>query len=118
LLVSLRQILDHAAEHGYGTPAFNVTNLETIQAVLRAADKTNSPVILQASKNARNYIDDTFLKHLINASVERHSHLPICVHQDHGSSPSVCRQAMELGFSSVMMDGSLLADGKTPSDFD
>ncbi|TKV70540.1 class II fructose-bisphosphate aldolase [Rhizobium sp. AU243] len=116
-LISLRQILDHAAEHSYGLPAFNVTNLETIHAVLQAADKTNSPVILQASQSARTYMDDTFLKHLIRASVELYPHLPICFHQDHGSSPAVCERAMNLGFSSVMMDGSLMADGKTPSDF-
>lgn len=99
-------------------PAFNVTNLETVQAVLRAADKTNSPVILQASQSARGYVDDVFVKHLIVAAVERYPHLPICVHQDHGSNPDVCERAMDLGFSSVMMDGSLRADGKTPSDFD
>lgn len=116
-LTSLRQILDHAAEYGYGMPAFNVTNLESIHAVLRAADRTRSPVIIQASQSARSYIDDIFLKHLIHASVERYPHLPVCFHQDHGSSPGVCRAAMELGFSSVMMDGSLKADGKTPSDF-
>ena len=118
MLTSLRQILDHAAEHCYGMPAFNVTNLETVQAVLRAADKTNSPVILQASQSARGYVDDIFLKHLIVAASERYSHLPICVHQDHGSSPDMCVKAMDLGFSSVMMDGSLMDDGKTPSDFD
>lgn len=118
MLISLRQILDHAAENGYGMPAFNVTNLETIHAVLRAADRTNSPVILQASQSARYYLDDVFLKHLISACVERYPHLAICVHQDHGSSPAVCVEAMNLGFSSVMMDGSLLADGKTPSGFD
>lgn len=116
-LVSLRQILDHAADHDYGLPAFNVTNLETIHAVLQAADKTKSPVIIQASQSARAFIDDVFLKHLIRASVERYPHLSICFHQDHGSSPEVCEKAMDLGFSSVMMDGSLKADGKTPSDF-
>lgn len=116
-LTSLRQILDHAAEFEYGLPAFNVTNLETIHAVLQAADKTNSPVILQASQSARTFIDDVFLKHLIRASVDRYPHLPICFHQDHGSSPAVCEKAIELGFSSVMMDGSLKSDGKTPSDF-
>lgn len=116
-LTSLRQILDHAAEFGYGMPAFNVTNLESIHAVLRAADRTNSPVILQASQSARSYMDDIFVKHLIGATVERYPHLPICFHQDHGSSLEICRAAMDLGFSSVMMDGSLLADGKTPSDF-
>lgn len=116
-LTSLRQILDHAAEFGYGMPAFNITNLETIHAVLRAAQKTRSPAIIQASKSARSYIDDIYLKHIIAASIERYPDLPICVHQDHGSSPEVCSAAMELGFSSVMMDGSLMADGKTPSDF-
>lgn len=116
-LISLRQVLNHAAEANYGLPAFNVTNLETIHAVLRAADKTKSPVIIQASQSARTYFDDVYFKHLIHASVERYAHLPICFHQDHGSSPSVCEKAMDLGFSSVMMDGSLKSDGKTPSDF-
>jgi len=118
MLTSLRQILDHAGEYGYGMPAFNVTNLETIHAVLRAADRTDSPVILQVSQSARSYIDDTFLKHLIRACIERYPNLPICVHQDHGSSPEVCQRAIGLGFSSVMMDGSLADDGKTPSTFE
>jgi fructose-bisphosphate aldolase class II len=117
-LISLRQILDHAADQDYGLPAFNVTNLETIHAVLQAASRTKSPVILQASQSARAYIDDVFVRHLIQASAERYPELPICFHQDHGSSPEVCERAMELGFTSVMMDGSLKADGKTPSDFE
>ncbi len=118
MLTSLRQILDHAAEYGYGMPAFNVTNLETVHAVLQAADRTNSPVILQFSQSARGYIDSTFVKHLILAACERYAHIPICVHLDHGSSPDICSEAIGLGFSSVMMDGSLRSDGKTPSDFE
>jgi len=117
-LITLRQLLDHAAEHGYGMPAFNITNLETLQAVMVAADKTGSPVLLQASRSARNYVDDVFLKHMFKAAIERYPHLPVCVHLDHGNELQTCLSAMENGFSSVMMDGSLLADAKTPSDFD
>ncbi|UXY16340.1 fructose-bisphosphate aldolase class II [Chitiniphilus purpureus] len=117
-LVSLRQVLDHAAEFSYGVPAFNVNNLEQVQAILSAAAETDSPVILQASAGARRYAGEAFIKHLIQAAVESHPELPIVMHQDHGVSPAVCRSAIELGFSSVMMDGSLREDGKTPADFD
>lgn len=117
-LVTLRQLLDHAAEYSYGMPAFNITNLETMQGVLAAADKTRSPVLLQASSSARKYMDDVFLKHMFMAAVERYPSLPICVHLDHGSGPSACLSAMDNGFSSVMMDGSLMADGKTPSNYE
>ena len=117
-LVSLRQLLDHAAEHGYGMPAFNITNLETLQAVMEAAKATRSPVLVQASQSARKYCGDIFIKHLFAGAAEAYPDLPLCVHQDHGSSPAVCEAEMDLGFSSVMMDGSLEADGKTPSNFD
>lgn len=117
-LVTLRQLLDHAGEHGYGMPAFNITNLETLQSVMEAADKTNSPVLLQASRTARIYMDDIFLKHMFMAAVERYPHLPICLHLDHGNELGTCMSAMEMGFSSVMMDGSLEADAKTPSEYD
>lgn len=116
-LTPMRHILDHAAEHGYGMPAFNITNLETMRAVLEAAAATDSPVILQASQSARKYMDDVFVKHMFAAAVERYPQLPIAVHQDHGSSVKVCEAAMGLGFSSVMMDGSLEEDGKTPSSY-
>ncbi|SFN60248.1 fructose-bisphosphate aldolase [Formivibrio citricus] len=117
-LVSMRQVLDHAAENGYGVPAFNVNNLEQIQAILQAADATNSPVILQASAGARKYAGEQFLKNLIEGALASYPHLPIVMHQDHGVSPAVCISAIRFGFSSVMMDGSLREDGKTPSDFD
>jgi fructose-bisphosphate aldolase class II len=117
-LVSLRQVLDHAADHGYGVPAFNVNNLEQIQAILQAADATRSPVILQASAGARKYAGELFLKQLIEGALASYPHLPIVMHQDHGTSPSVCLTAIKNGFSSVMMDGSLLDDGKTPSSYD
>ncbi|MCK0195705.1 fructose-bisphosphate aldolase class II [Ancylobacter sp. 6x-1] len=117
-LTSLRQILDHAGEHGYGLPAFNVTNLETLLAVMRAADRTDSPVIVQASQSARKYADDTLLSAMFRAAAERFPKVPLCVHQDHGSSPAVCKSAIDYGFTSVMMDGSLMADGKTPASYD
>jgi len=117
-LVSLRQVLDHAAENDYGVPAFNVNNLEQIQAILQAADATNSPVILQASAGARKYAGEQFLKSLIEGALASYPHLPVVMHQDHGVSAAVCVSAIRLGFSSVMMDGSLREDGKTPSDFD
>lgn len=117
-LVSLRQILDHAAEYGYGIPAFNVNNLEQVQAILMAAKETDSPVILQASAGARKYAGEDFLRHLILGAIEEYPNIPIVMHQDHGASPSVCIQAIKLGFSSVMMDGSLLTDGKTPSSYE
>ena len=117
-LVSLRQLLDHAAEHGYGIPAFNVNNLEQVQAILAAAHAVDAPVIMQASAGARKYAGDAFLRHLIEAAVESYPNLPIVMHQDHGQSPEVCQGAMNLGFSSVMMDGSLEADGKTIASYD
>lgn len=117
-LVTLRELLDHAAEHNYGIPAFNVNNLEQMRAIMEAANKTNSPVIVQASAGARKYAGPRFLRHLILAAVEEFPHIPICMHQDHGASPSVCQQSIQLGFTSVMMDGSLLADMKTPSSFE
>ena len=117
-LISLRQLLDHAAENGYGVPAFNVNNLEQIRAIMEAADEANSPVILQASAGARKYAGSNFLKHLIQAAIEEFPHIPIVMHQDHGVSAAVCQRSIQLGFSSVMMDGPLGEDGKTPMDFD
>jgi fructose-bisphosphate aldolase, class II len=117
-LVSMRQLLDHAAENNYGLPAFNVNNLEQVQAIMEAASETDSPVIMQASAGARKYAGETFLKYLIEAAVDTFPHIPIAMHQDHGQSPAVCQQAMRLGFSSVMMDGSLQADGKTIATYD
>ena len=117
-LISLRQLLDHAAENGYGVPAFNVNNLEQIRAIMEAADEANSPVILQASAGARKYAGSNFLKHLIQAAIEEFPHIPIVMHQDHGVSPAICQRSIQLGCSSVMMDGSLGEDGKTPTDFD
>lgn len=117
-LVSLRQLLDHAAEHGYGLPAFNVNNMEQIHAIMQAADQTNSPVILQGSAGARKYAGEAFLRHLVLAGVQTYPHIPIVMHQDHGASPAVCIQAMRSGFTSVMMDGSLREDAKTPSTYE
>jgi fructose-bisphosphate aldolase class II len=117
-LVSMRQLLDHAAENGYGIPAFNVNNLEQVQAVMSAAAEVGSPVILQASAGARKYAGEPFVKHLIEAAVESWPQIPLVMHQDHGQSPDVCQGAMALGFSSVMMDGSLQADGKTIASYD
>ena len=117
-LVSMRQLLDHAAEHGYGLPAFNVNNLEQVQAIMQAADECNSPVIMQGSAGARKYAGEAFLRHLIEAAVEAYPHIPVVMHQDHGASPAICIQAISSGFSSVMMDGSLLEDAKTPSSFE
>ena len=117
-LVSMRQLLDHAAEQGYGIPAFNVNNLEQVQAVMTAAHEVGAPVILQASAGARKYAGEPFIKHLIQAAVETWPHIPLVMHQDHGQSPDVCRGAIDLGFSSVMMDGSLQADGKTIASYD
>ena len=105
-LVSMRQLLDHAAENGYGVPAFNVNNLEQDQAIMEAAQETGAPVIMQASAGARKYAGETFLKHLIIAAVESYPDIPVAMHQDHGQSPAVCEGAIKLGFSSVMMDGS------------
>ena len=117
-LISLRQMLDHAAEYGYGVPAFNVNNLEQMRAIMEAADKTDSPVIVQASAGARKYAGAPFLRHLILAAVEEFPHIPVCMHQDHGTSPAVCQRSIQLGFSSVMMDGSLGTDGKTPTSYE
>ncbi|OEJ66897.1 class II fructose-bisphosphate aldolase [Magnetovibrio blakemorei] len=117
-LVSLRQLLDHAAENSYGLPAFNVNNMEQVKAIMEAADAVDSPVILQGSAGARGYAGETFLRHLISAAVEAYPHIPICMHQDHGASPDVCQRSIQSGFSSVMMDGSLMSDGKTPSSYE
>ena len=117
-LISMRQMLDHAAEFGYGVPAFNVNNLEQMRAIMEAADKTDSPVIVQASAGARKYAGAPFLRHLILAAIEEFPHIPVCMHQDHGTSPAVCQRSIQLGFSSVMMDGSLGEDGKTPTDYE
>ncbi|HSH55180.1 MAG TPA: class II fructose-bisphosphate aldolase [Methylotenera sp.] len=116
-LVSLRQLLDHAAEHDYGLAAFNVNNMEQVQAIMQAADEVNSPVILQASAGARKYAGEAFLRHLVLAAVEAYPHIPVVMHQDHGHTPAVCIQAMRSGFTSVMMDGSLMEDAKTPSSY-
>ncbi|MEX1168066.1 MAG: class II fructose-bisphosphate aldolase [Hydrogenophaga sp.] len=117
-LITLRQLLDHAAEHGYGLPAFNVNNMEQVQAIMQAADAVNSPVILQGSAGARSYAGEPFLRHLISAAIEMYPHIPVCMHQDHGATPAICSRSIQSGFSSVMMDGSLLADGKTPASYD
>ena len=117
-LVSMRQLLDHAAENGYGIPAFNVNNLEQVQAVMTAASEVGAPVILQASAGARKYAGESFIKHLIQAAVEAYPKVPLVMHQDHGQSPEICRGAIDLGFSSVMMDGSLMTDGKTIASYD
>ncbi|MGO3297025.1 MAG: class II fructose-bisphosphate aldolase [Marinobacter sp.] len=117
-LISMRQMLDHAAEHGYGVPAFNVNNLEQMRAIMEAADKTDSPVIVQASAGARKYAGAPFLRHLILAAIEEWPHIPVVMHQDHGTSPAICQRSIQLGFSSVMMDGSLGEDGKTPADYE
>ena len=117
-LVSMRQLLDHAAENGYGIPAFNVNNLEQVQAVMTAASEVGAPVILQASAGARKYAGEPFIKHLIEAAIESWPTLPLVMNQEHGQSPAVCRSAMDLGFSSVMMDGSLEGDGKTIASYD
>ncbi len=117
-LVPLRLLLDHAAENGYGIPAFNVNNLEQVQAIMEAADETDSPVILQASRGARSYAGEIFLRHLILAATETYPHIPVVMHQDHGNAPDTCYSAAINGFTSVMMDGSLEADAKTPASYD
>ncbi|MEY4328490.1 MAG: fructose-bisphosphate aldolase, partial [Pseudomonadota bacterium] len=117
-LVSLRQLLDHAAENSYGLPAFNVNNMEQVWAIMEGADKLNAPVIMQASAGARKYAGEPFLRHQILAALEAYPHIPVVMHQDHGQSPAVCMGAIRSGFSSVMMDGSLMADGKTVASFD
>ncbi len=117
-LVSMRELLDHAATNGYGIPAFNVNNLEQVQAIMEAAKEVGAPVIMQASAGARKYAGEGFLRHLIAAAVESYPSIPVVMHQDHGQSPAICQGAMNLGFSSVMMDGSLEADGKTIASYD
>jgi len=117
-LISMRQLLDHAAENEYGVPAFNVNNLEQTRAIMEAADATDSPVIMQASAGARKYAGAPFLRAMMEAAMNEFPHIPVVVHQDHGTSPAVCQRSIQLGFSSVMMDGSLGADGKTPMDYD
>jgi len=117
-LISLRQLLDHAAENSYGMPAFNVNNMEQVHAIMQAADETNSPVIMQGSAGARGYAGESFLRHLIAAAIEQYPHIPVVMHQDHGSEPAVCLRSNQSGFSSVMMDGSLMADAKTPSSYE
>jgi len=117
-LVSMRQLLDHAAENDYGLPAFNVNNMEQVKAIMQAADAVDSPVILQGSAGARKYAGEPFLRHLILAAIEAYPHIPVCMHQDHGTSPEVCQRSIQSGFSSVMMDGSLESDGKTPASYD
>ena len=117
-LISLRQVLDHAAEHGYGVPAFNVNNLEQIQAIMEAAQETDSPVILQASAGARKYAGEPYLRHMVLAAIEMHPDLPVVLHQDHGASAAQCQQSIRSGFSSVMMDGSLMQDAKTPASYE
>src|SRR5437870_1723068 len=116
-MVTLRQLCDHAAANGYGLAAFNVNNMEQIQAIMEAAKETDSPVIIQASRGARNYTNDRFLYHLMQAAVELYPKIPVCLHQDHGNSPETCKSAIDMGFTSVMMDGSLKEDGKTAADF-
>lgn len=116
-LITLRECLDHAAEHGYGVPAFNVNNLEQVRAVMEAADEVNSPMIMQASAGARKYAGPRFIRHLLSAALEEFPHIPVVMHQDHGSSMAVCQRSIQLGFTSVMMDGSLKEDAKTPADY-
>ncbi|MEZ6076751.1 MAG: class II fructose-bisphosphate aldolase [Pirellulaceae bacterium] len=117
-LVPLRVVLDHAAENSYGVAAFNVNNMEQIQAIMEAATATDSPVIIQASRGARSYSQDAYLRHLMLAAAELYPHIPIVMHQDHGNSVETCLSAIDNGFTSVMMDGSLEEDGKTPASFD
>lgn len=117
-LITLRQLLDHAAEHDYGIPAFNVNNMEQMRAIMEAAAEVDSPVIVQSSAGARKYAGAIFMRHLVQAALEEWPHIPVCLHQDHGASPAVCVQAIQSGFSSVMMDGSLHEDAKTPASYD
>ena len=117
-LVSLKQLLDYAAEHDFGVPAFNVNNLEQMRAIMEAADELDAPVIVQASAGARKYAGAPFLRHLILAAIEEFPHISVVMHQDHGTSPAICQRSIQLGFSSVMMDGSLMTDGKTPSSYE
>src|ERR1700754_3926353 len=115
--ITLRQLLDHAAEQGYGLPAFNINNMEQALAIMEAAEKVNAPVIMQASRGARSYANDIVLKHIIDACSEMYPNIPICMHQDHGNGPATCATAIQYGFTSVMMDGSLKEDAKTPADY-
>ncbi|MGD8560115.1 MAG: fructose-bisphosphate aldolase class II [Gammaproteobacteria bacterium] len=117
-LISLRQLLDYAAENSFGMPAFNVNNMEQVHAIMQAADETDSPVLMQGSAGARKYAGEPFLRHLITAATEMYPHIPIVMHQDHGSEPAVCLRSIQSGFTSVMMDGSLMPDMKTPSSYD
>ena len=117
-LVSLRQLLDYAGDHGFGIPAFNVSNMEQVQAIMQAAEACDSPVIMQGSAGANRYAGEVFLRHLILAAVEQYPHIPVVMHRDHAPTPDICAQAIQSGFSSVMMDGSLLEDMKTPASFD
>jgi len=117
-LISMRQLLDHAAENDYGMPAFNVNNMEQVHSIMQAADETSSPVIMQGSAGARSYAGEPFLRHMISAAIEMYPHIPVVMHQDHGSEPAVCLRSIQSGFSSVMMDGSLMADMKTPSSYE
>ena len=117
-LISLKQLLDHAAENQYGLPAFNINNMEQGLSIMDAANELNAPVIIQASRGARAYANDIILSKLIEGLIKLYPNIPICMHQDHGNSPATCMSAIKYGFSSVMMDGSLLEDGKTPSDYD
>jgi len=117
-LVSLRQLLDYAAEHSFAVPAFNISNMEQVQAIMQAADACDSPVIMQGSAGANSYAGEVFLRHLILAAVEQYPHIPVVMHRDHAPTPAICAQAIQSGFSSVMMDGSLLEDMKTPSSFE
>ncbi len=117
-LISMRQLLDYAAENDFGMPAFNVNNMEQVHAIMQAADETDSPVIMQGSAGARSYAGEPFLRHLITAATEMYPHIPVVMHQDHGSEPGVCLRSIQSGFSSVMMDGSLMPDMKTPSSYE
>jgi len=117
-LISMRQLLDYAAENGFGLPAFNVNNMEQVHAIMQAADAVDSPVIMQGSAGARSYAGEPFLRHLISAAIEMYPHIPVVMHQDHGSEPGVCLRSIQSGFSSVMMDGSLMPDMKTPSTYE
>ncbi len=117
-LVTLKQLLDYAADNSFGIPAFNVNNMEQMRAIMEAADESDAPVIVQASAGARSYAGAPFLRHLILAAVEEFPHIPVVMHQDHGTSPAICQRSIQLGFSSVMMDGSLMDDGKTPSSYE
>ncbi|ALP54121.1 fructose-1,6-bisphosphate aldolase [Candidatus Tenderia electrophaga] len=117
-LISMRQLLDYAAENDFGLPAFNVNNMEQVHAIMQAANAVDSPVIMQGSAGARSYAGEPFLRHLISAAIEQYPHIPVVMHQDHGSEPAVCLRSIQSGFSSVMMDGSLMPDMKTPATYE